>query len=535
MCIPTFLSIRSIVANIRHPHLQAKSGDSVCKSFENILSEEHCNILGESLCYNFPFALPDYENIFHRSNQFSKDSLREILFPLHAYPPWSNRLRKINAIIDQIHLLLEKAHSENFQDLDTIEYLVNLRKQIRLSYYTHLADPTNIPNDDRDYYIEQYSNNAQQHEDDGMTEDDFVNMMHTRKMQTFVAQDSYDLIKMIYGDEAPPEDEILYVVGLCLPPTMLDVNSFEGSVVTREFPNVVNLAQDRESLSNDDDDASIDCSVQLNVKQVDVAVVRATPIYRPHFAQRFIVNDIVSNFPALSSTEEKEKLGCIEMGLVAILHNIEYTDGDTNKVFHVEGGNQLTKIRNYLRSIGFLRIREPKKEEKSARLIKWNSFRGIEGLGLDDQFPVNLRDCPMFANYAKALPMSNHPETSLVKYVNVIFISTTLDKNMSCNIHPGGCGWALNYGRPVMVDAGECQLIKGRIWNVAVREMSAVDDKHNITLGCKIGIVRVLYNQLHLVGNRTGMITSISHKPEKKSNTQNLQNACGGTAIMTFF
>eukprot|EP00956_Cyclotella_meneghiniana_P020517 scaffold36341_cov43-Cyclotella_meneghiniana.AAC.3 len=297
---------------------KAKSGYNLSQSFENILSEELCNILGESLCLNFPFILPDYEKIFDKSNQFSKDSLREILFPLHAYPPWSNRLHKINSIVDQIHTLLEKAHSENFEDLDTIEYLVNLRKQIRLSYYTHLADQTNIPNDDRDYYIEQYSNNAQQHEDDGMTEDDFVNMMHTRKMQTFVAQDSYDLFKMIYQDEAPPEDEILYVVGLCLPPTMLDVNSFEGSVVTRECPNFVNLAQDHESLSNDDD-ASIDCSVQLNIKQVDVAVVRATPIYRPHFAQRFIVNDIVSNFPALSSMEEKEKLGCIEMGLVVIL------------------------------------------------------------------------------------------------------------------------------------------------------------------------------------------------------------------------
>eukprot|EP00956_Cyclotella_meneghiniana_P020516 scaffold36341_cov43-Cyclotella_meneghiniana.AAC.2 len=131
--------------------------------------------------------------------------------------------------------------------------------------------------------------------------------------------------------------------------------------------------------------------------------------------------------------------------------------------------------------------------------------------------------------------MSNHHEVSLVKFVNVIYTSTPLDDNMHCNIHPGGCGWALNYGRCCKVDAGECQLIKGRIWNVAVREMSAVDDKHNITLGCKIGVVRVLYNQLHLVGNRTGMITSISHKPEKKSNTQNLQNMCGGTAILTFF
>eukprot|EP00956_Cyclotella_meneghiniana_P015092 scaffold22873_cov44-Cyclotella_meneghiniana.AAC.4 len=293
-------------------------------------------------------------------------------------------------------------------------------------------------------------------------------------------------IKTIYQDDAPPEHEILYVVGLTLPPTMLDVTSFEGTVITREHPNTVNLAENMSNDDEEDEDASIDSSVELNIKPVDVGVVRATPLYRKHFAQRFNINELVSQFPALTSTGHKEKSGCIEMGLVMILHNIELTDGDSNKVFHVEGGNQLTRCRNYLQSIGFLRIREPKDEEKSARLIRWNSFRGLEGLGLDDQFPINLRDCPMFGNYAQALPMSSHPEVAMVKYVNVIFISTPLDDNMSCNIHPGGCGWALNYGRPVKVDAGECQLIKGRIWNVAVREMSGLDEKHNITLGCKI-------------------------------------------------
>eukprot|EP00956_Cyclotella_meneghiniana_P017956 scaffold29650_cov44-Cyclotella_meneghiniana.AAC.1 len=503
---------------------------------QNILSEDQCDLLGNSLCLNYPFCLPDYELIFNKSNQYSKESTTEILFPLRSHPPWRNRLREINSIVDQIHSLLEKAHSEKFADLDTIEYLVNLRKQIRLSYYTHLSDPINIPNDDRDFYIEQYNDNIHKHQADDVSEDDFVSMMHTKKMQTFIAQDSYDIIKTIYQDDAPPEHEILYVVGLALPPTMLDVTSFEGTVVTREHPNLVNLEENISNEDEEDEDESIDPSVDLNIKPVDVAVVRATPIYRPHFAQRFIVNDLVSNFPALTSTEEKEKMGCIEMGLVMILHNIDLTDGDSNKVFHVEGGNQLTRARNYLRSIGFLRIREPKDEEKSARLIRWNCFRGLEGLGLDDQFPINLRDCPMFGNYAHALPMSSHPEVAMVKYVNVIFISTPLDTNMSCKIHPGGCGWALNYGRPVKVDAGECQLIKGRIWNVAVREFSGVDEKHNVTLGCKVGIVRVLYNQLHLVANRSGIITHISHKPKDKTSvTINLQNMCCGTAVLTFF
>ena len=124
----------------------------------------------------------------------------------------------------------------------------------------------------------------------------------------------------------------------------------------------------------------------------------------------------------------------------------------------------------------------------------------------------------------------------MVKYANVLFISQPdLDQNMKCNSHPGGCGWSLEDGDICRVDAGECQLIKGRIWNVAVRAVYDPDDKGNIQLGCKVGIVRVLYNQLHLVANRTGTITMLCHGPNKKSNTQNLQNMCGGTARLVFY
>lgn len=222
------------------------------------------------------------------------------------------------------------------------------------------------------------------------------------------------------------------------------------------------------------------------------------------------------------------------MGLVMFVHNLEITDGDANPIFYVEGGNRLTKCREFLRSIGFLRSREPK-GTLSARTIKWNSYRVKEGLGIDDNFPTRLRDCPMFGSYAHVPPMIHRPEVKLVRYVNVIFISNPLDDNMSCVIHQKGCGQHLKLNDLCKVDAGECQLIKGRLWNVAVRHVGDPDNKNNMQLGCKVGIVRVMYDQLHLGGNRFGIISMIAHCPNKNSTTQNLQNMCYGTATLVFF
>ena len=516
------------------------------KKHPGLLARRDFDFLGDSCQLKYPFDLVGFEKIFFKCNKFTFNELRSILFPLQHLPPWSNHETRIGQIIDKVHGLLKQAHSTQFQNQNDLQELIRFRRQLRISYYTNLRHPDNVPKLDREWYIEQYTALQEKWEDDPnlyqgaeiMEEDDFIQMKHEAKMHVFITQDSYEILKIIYLGETPAEEDVPYNIGVSEPPLMLDLLSFEEKYVKRSLPEAVPVGISGPTSSNTDNvggDESSDCSVQFLPNPVDVEKVLSNPIYPPSLPKRFDVRDLVRDFPRLTSTEVKERSGLIEMGLTMLVDNIDLSDGDKDLIYYIDGGNKLTRGREYLRGKGFLRKREPKGEPVTTRTQKWNNFRGLEGLGIDDKFPTKLRECPMFANYSLAHPMTEHAEVRMVKYANVLFISQWQDENMKCKQHTGGCGWDLSEGDICRVDAGECQLIKGRIWNVAVRALYDPDEKGNIQLGCKVGIVRVLYNQLHLVANRTGTISMLCHGPNKKSCTQNLQNMCGGTARLVFY
>lgn len=492
------------------------------------LLDRNCfGLLGDSLCLNYPFEMLKFEKVFFVSNKFDWNDLLMIFFPHHQIVPWSTKRHLVKHIVTKVHSLLEKVHSENFQEGDTLDMLVRFRKQMRLSYYSYLSLPDNIPENDREFYIQQYEALAVKKQSD----QEFVEAKHKLKMLIFTAQDSYDVTKLVYGDTTPPEPNIPYFVGTSNPPAMLDVTKFSQVYVERICPE----DSESDSLVEEESDQSDDSvSVKTSIKKVDLRTVLATPLYGPHFGQKYNVREILSSFPTLTSTDHKEKLGNIEMGLVMWVHNQELSDGGSNPIFYVDGGNRLTKCREYLSSLGFLRSREPQGDSLSARTVKWNNYRGKEGVGIDDTFPIRLRDCPMFGSYGHVAPMNDHPQVKLVKYVNVIFTTHPLDDNMRCGEHRDGCGRQLVEGDICKVDAGECQLIKGRVWNVAVKWVDPPDEKDNIKTSCKVGIVRVMYDQLHLVGNRHGMISTVAQGPVKNSTTQNLQNMCRGVAKLVF-
>ena len=110
------------------------------------------------------------------------------------------------------------------------------------------------------------------------------------------------------------------------------------------------------------------------------------------------------------------------------------------------------------------------------------------------------------------------------------------DVNGTCDDHPKGCGKVVENGTWCKVDAAECQLLKGRIWQVSVRRF---DYKGN--LGCKIGITRVLWYDLQLVGNRIGVLGDrekcpdhVLKAPGKLPATVQLHTHCFGVATLYF-
>lgn len=85
----------------------------------------------------------------------------------------------------------------------------------------------------------------------------------------------------------------------------------------------------------------------------------------------------------------------------------------------------------------------------------------------------------------------------------VCYISKPIHIDMVCERHSNGCGFSLNPGDVIFIDAGQCRFYRG-IWYVSCRKL---DSDGNRT--CKVGYVKVLADMMHLVGNRIGIVSSI--------------------------
>ena len=93
-----------------------------------------------------------------------------------------------------------------------------------------------------------------------------------------------------------------------------------------------------------------------------------------------------------------------------------------------------------------------------------------------------------------------------------------------------GCGFGVEEGSLVVVDASECELVHGRIWYIAARTVTKEGQK-----SCKVGYVKCLFNQVHLVAYRVGIVTEIKHgKQYKITDTLNFKDVCQSVAKIKF-
>jgi hypothetical protein len=93
-----------------------------------------------------------------------------------------------------------------------------------------------------------------------------------------------------------------------------------------------------------------------------------------------------------------------------------------------------------------------------------------------------------------------------VEEVPICYINAVPDTNCACSKHEQGYGSELTVGQVCFVDASECMFIGG-IWLASVRTLD-----ESARPSCKVGYVKTLPDQLHLVGNRVGIICRIEVK-----------------------
>ena len=92
----------------------------------------------------------------------------------------------------------------------------------------------------------------------------------------------------------------------------------------------------------------------------------------------------------------------------------------------------------------------------------------------------------------------------------VCYINKPLDPNMKCAMHNRGCGAYLQVGDICYIDGSECTFIDGHYF-ISVRLLN-----HLGLRTCKVGYVKVLCNQVHLLCNRIGVVSSMFAKRDNK-------------------
>eukprot|EP00956_Cyclotella_meneghiniana_P029926 scaffold74123_cov36-Cyclotella_meneghiniana.AAC.1 len=165
----------------------------------------------------------------------------------------------------------------------------------------------------------------------------------------------------------------------------------------------------------------------------------------------------VVTFPRL--TEGKTKEERCEL-------SVTYSSPGVDDVVRVADKDcSLKSVRNFLQTKGKYKS-YAKKDEIPQHLKHINNFKGIEGVDprRHSYWPTNLLKMYTFANYGNIPAAVNDPLVRKCKKVYVIFMDKPQDANGRCTEHKAGCGVDVNDGCLCKVDATECQLIKGMVW-----------------------------------------------------------------------
>ena len=132
--------------------------------------------------------------------------------------------------------------------------------------------------------------------------------------------------------------------------------------------------------------------------------------------------------------------------------------------------------------------------------------------------------------HSDPVPFIRNNQVRMMDYAWVCFLKNPIDENMTCADHINGCGFGVEEGSLVVVDASECELVHGRIWYIAARTVTKEGQK-----SCKVGYVKCLFNQVHLVAHRVGIVIEIKHgKQYKITDTLNFKDVCQSVAKIKF-
>jgi hypothetical protein len=114
-----------------------------------------------------------------------------------------------------------------------------------------------------------------------------------------------------------------------------------------------------------------------------------------------------------------------------------------------------------------------------------------------------------------------------VTHAPICYIGKPVHDDMVCSEHPRGCGKSLVPGERVMVNAGQCLYYLCTQF-VSVRRLNG---KGECT--CKVGYVKVLPDQVRLVGNRYGVIDSVHRRTGYEINVTTLDKSEHLTSSVT--
>ena len=189
-----------------------------------LLEPRYLDCIGQSVAVHHNFNIEAFEKIYFYDYEVEEDDIREVFFPLHMHAPWSNQSDVLDFIVKSVAKTLSQAHEENFSVQETLQIMVQFRYHyVRSSYYSHLKLPTYVPKLDREEYKqwhELYLTTESDHTDVNgnpyhMDIDEYIQFRHIQKMQIFIAQDSYDVLKTVIPD-ADDLDDIPFVLAIVL-------------------------------------------------------------------------------------------------------------------------------------------------------------------------------------------------------------------------------------------------------------------------------------------------------------------------------
>jgi hypothetical protein len=161
------------------------------------------------------------------------------------------------------------------------------------------------------------------------------------------------------------------------------------------------------------------------------------------------------------------------------------------------------------------------------------AVKGKTGVCVYDRYPNHIRHCAEKGNF-EGVPadISNNKVCSshcfhMLRYGShnrfihllsmciqvrrlrqapVCFIKIAPHHNMKCRAHPNGCGFEIKVGMMVFVNGGVA-LFHNCQWYVSVQIMDS-----DGVCGCKIGYMKALPDEMNLICNRVGVISSIHHR-----------------------